>query len=85
MINIFQPKITEESLELVKKVFESNWLGRGSLVSEFELELSKYLSIPKSQLTTMSCCSDAIFAIIKLLSQMIIAKLLSFHLFHFHY
>tara|TARA_B100001741_G_C16515342_1_gene581930 strand:- start:225 stop:1367 length:1143 start_codon:yes stop_codon:yes gene_type:complete len=69
MINIFQPKITEESLELVKKVFESNWLGRGSLVSEFELELSKYLSIPKSQLTTMSCCSDAIFAIIKLLSQ----------------
>lgn len=69
MINIFQPKIPKESVELVEKVFDSNWLGRGQMVAEFETELSKYLSIPLSQLTTMSCCSDAIFAIVNVLSQ----------------
>ncbi len=70
MINIFQPKIPKESLEMVKKVFDSNWLGRGEIVAEFESKLSSYLSINPSQLTTMSCCSDAIFAIIKVISEM---------------
>lgn len=68
MINIFQPNITQESIHLLKNVFESNWLGRGKVVSEFESKLSAFLSIDKSKLTTMSCCSDAIFAIIKVLS-----------------
>ena len=39
MINIFQPSIGEASLSELSRVFESNWLGRGDLVSDFEKKL----------------------------------------------
>jgi len=32
MINLFQPSVGEESLNELKQVFNSNWLGRGEKV-----------------------------------------------------
>lgn len=74
MINIFQPEISESSLNMVSKVFESNWLGRGKLASDFELRLSQFLNAEKSEITTMSCCSDAIFAILPIIKSRSTAK-----------
>lgn len=64
MINIFQPEIPAASLEVLSDVFDSNWLGRGKLAAAFEAELSQFLCANQQELTTMSCASDAIFAIL---------------------
>ena len=69
MINIFEPVITKESLDKLKDVFDSRWLGRGNFVKEFEDELSLFMKIPHEEITTMSCCSDAIFGVIRLLAK----------------
>ena len=43
MINLFQPSVSAESLENLKEVFDSNWLGRGEMVRIFEKHLASYL------------------------------------------
>lgn len=43
MIPTSYPSIGEDELNEVKKVFDSGWLGMGSLVKDFENEVSKYL------------------------------------------
>lgn len=64
MINIFEPTVQKDSYELLNKVFESKWLGRGEYVNIFEEKLKDYLEI--NNLSTVSCASDAIFGSIKL-------------------
>lgn len=29
MINIFQPSLGKEEIDVIEKVFESNWIGKG--------------------------------------------------------
>ncbi len=65
MINIFQPSIPEESIKNLEKVFQSNWLGRGKYVQEFESNLCDYLNIKSESFHTVSSCSDAIFGAFK--------------------
>ena len=36
MINVFQPTLGEVELQKIKEVFDSNWIGKGKLVTEFE-------------------------------------------------
>ena len=36
MINLFQPSLGDDELEAIKNVFDSNWLGKGEFVKEFE-------------------------------------------------
>jgi aminotransferase len=67
MINIFQPVINNSSIEELKKVFDSNWLGRGEFVSKFENKLSDFLSVEMSNLHTIACATDAIFGVFKIL------------------
>lgn len=43
MIPVQQPSLGEEEINLVKRVFDSRWLGLGSTVKEFEEELKKFL------------------------------------------
>jgi len=69
MINLFEPIIPDESLDGVGSVFESKWLGRGQVVKKFETSLSLFLGADDAQITTMSCCSDAIFAILPVIKK----------------
>ena len=56
MINLFQPTLGKEELNEIEKVFESNWLGKGNYVKDFEKGFAKnlkvnnkyFLSSPKS-------------------------------------
>ena len=41
MIQVFQPSLGNEELEAIKEVFDSNWIGKGAKVAEFENKLSK--------------------------------------------
>ncbi len=43
MIPIQRPSLGAEELEEVKKVFDTGWLGLGSVVSEFENRIKSYL------------------------------------------
>lgn len=69
MINIFQPLVPEDSLDMVAGVFKSNWLGRGKLVSDFESQFSAFLGANREEIVTMSCCSDAIFGILPIIKK----------------
>lgn len=67
MINIFQPNIDANALSNLKDVFESNWLGRGARVLEFEKNFAEFLGCSTDNLHTVSCATDAIFQILKVL------------------
>lgn len=60
MINIFQPAVGKEELELLKKVFESNWIGKGEYVAEFEKSFAKHHNSDPSHFVSTTSCSEAI-------------------------
>ena len=45
MIPVARPSIGKEELEEVGKVFETGWLGMGSLTKQFEDEIKKYIGV----------------------------------------
>lgn len=64
MINVFQPSLAEEELGAVKRVFESNWIGRGDETIAFEKEFATHLGCTCSNssfVRTVSCCSAGLF------------------------
>jgi dTDP-4-amino-4,6-dideoxygalactose transaminase len=67
MINIFQPSVNDKSLQLLGEVFQSNWLGRGRKVIEFESKLSDFFGVQGENIHTIACASDAIFGVFRVL------------------
>ncbi len=53
-IVMFKPLIEQEEIEASKTALELGWLGMGSLVSEFESELKKYIEAPDRELVVLS-------------------------------
>ena len=66
MINIFQPSVGVEELELIKDIFKSNWIGRGPKTEEFEKKLSEKIGCGIDNVTTTTCCTEGIFQILDL-------------------
>lgn len=66
MINLFQPALGEEELEAIKKVFESNWIGKGKLVATFEEKFADNLKCDKSHFLSTTSCTEAIFLAAKI-------------------
>lgn len=62
MINVFQPSLGEEELKRIGDVFESNWLGKGKLVAEFEKQFAKHLNSTDNKVLTTNCCSEGLFS-----------------------
>lgn len=61
MINLFQPNLGLEELEAVKSVFESNWIGKGKKVSQFEEKFAQSLNAKKEHFLSTTSCTEAIF------------------------
>lgn len=61
MINLFQPKLGKEELEEIAKVFESNWLGKGVYVKQFEEGFAANLKVDSNHFLSTSSCTEAIF------------------------
>ena len=67
MINVFQPSLAEEELEAVRKVFESNWIGKGKLTNRFEAEFAQHLGVQADLVRSVSCCTEGLFQAMALL------------------
>ena len=67
MINVYQPTLGKEELDALKEVFESNWLGKGKRVAEFEEKYAEYLGTSKDLVLTTNCCSEGLFSSMHLL------------------
>jgi aminotransferase len=52
MINVYQPTLGKEELDALKDVFESNWLGKGKRVAEFEEKYAEHLGSSKDLVLT---------------------------------
>ena len=61
MINLFQPSLGEDELKEIEKVFESNWIGKGKEVSDFEEAFADNLKTKKEHFLTTTSCTEAIF------------------------
>ena len=61
MINLFQPALGEEELNEIRKVFESNWLGKGDYVKNFEQGFAKNLKTSVRHFLSTTSCTEAIF------------------------
>ena len=46
MINLMQPDLGDAELLKISEVFKSNWLGRGSVVTDFESRFADNLNAP---------------------------------------
>lgn len=66
MINIDQPSLGAEELEAVRRVFESNWLGKGKLTAQFEDAFADHLGVPREHLRSSNCGSAGLFLSLKL-------------------
>ena len=56
MINVFQPTLGKEELERIGQVFESNWIGKGKLVAEFEEKYAAHLGTERNKVLSTNCC-----------------------------
>jgi dTDP-4-amino-4,6-dideoxygalactose transaminase len=67
MINVYQPTLGKEELEALRKVFESNWLGKGKKVAGFEEKYAEHIRTSKDLVLTTNCCTEGLFSSMHLL------------------
>lgn len=65
MINVFQPSLDIDELLNVAKVFQSNWIGRGKKVTQFESAFAKHLKVSFEQVTSVNSCTEGLFQILE--------------------
>ena len=70
MINIYQPNLGPDDLAAIEKVFNSKWLGKGSVHNHFLSQLAEYLKVDPECLVLTTSCTEAIFAVLKLVKQL---------------
>jgi dTDP-4-amino-4,6-dideoxygalactose transaminase len=61
MINVFEPSLRDEEIDAVRKVFESNWIGKGRVTDEFEARFAAYLQVDRGCIRSVSCCTEGLF------------------------
>lgn len=66
MINVFQPQLGEDELNAIKKVFASNWLGKGKLTAQFEENFAAHLGTTREHVRSTNCCSEGLFSSMKI-------------------
>lgn len=66
MINLFQPSLGDDELKSIKDVFNSNWLGKGALVKDFESKFATSLLEDHNRFLSTTSCTEAIYLSAKL-------------------
>lgn len=62
MINVMQPTLGKEELDAIKSVFDSNWLGKGEIVANFEKMYAEHLGTTVNHVLSTNCCSEGLFS-----------------------
>jgi len=68
MINVFQPSLGEMELEAIRNVFNSNWIGRGKKVEEFERKFAEYQGVLPWQMISTTCATEGLFGVLEILN-----------------
>ena len=68
MINIFQPNLGPEELAAVQRVFESNWVGKGKVTDQFEVQFAAHVGVERRLIRSVSCCTEGMFQAMTLLN-----------------
>jgi len=66
-INVFQPSLGDDELEAVRRVVESNWIGKGKETNLFESAFAKLQRVSSSQIRSVSSCTEGLFQAIAVL------------------
>lgn len=61
MINIYQPCLGKEELDSISKVFDSNWIGKGPKVEEFESLFAVAHNLPSDHFLSTTCATEGLF------------------------
>jgi aminotransferase len=61
VINLCQPQAGEAELAAIGEVLDSNWLGVGPRVAEFEQAFAAYIDRPKPEVLAISSCTEGLF------------------------
>lgn len=61
IINVFQPCVGQEELQLIGEALETKWLGKGRFVKEFETEFAGHHKADPERLVSTTCGTEAIF------------------------
>tara|TARA_Y100001938_G_scaffold2031_1_gene2515 strand:+ start:1746 stop:2864 length:1119 start_codon:yes stop_codon:yes gene_type:complete len=67
VINVFQPSLGQDEIDAVAEVISSNWIGRGPKTKLFEEKLAQRFEVSIKNITTVSCCTNGLFEILRLL------------------
>lgn len=67
MINVFQPSLGAHELEAVARVFDSNWIGKGPKVKEFEEAWAEHLNVPSENVVSTTSATEALFQVCQLI------------------
>lgn len=62
MINVMQPTLGREELNAIKDVFDSNWIGKGKYVTDFEEMYAEHLGSTPDRVLSTNCCSEGLFS-----------------------
>lgn len=67
LINVMQPTLGDAELAAVRKVFESNWIGRGEQTAQFEASFAEHIGVGREHVTSVNSCTEATFLAMELL------------------
>lgn len=66
MINVVQPSLGERELSAIREVFESNWVGRGTKVEEFQEGFARHIGVGEDHVLSVNSCTEATFLAMEL-------------------
>lgn len=66
MINVFEPRISNEELEATQEVLSTLWLGKGRKVAEFESKWAEHCGTQARNIVTCNTCTNALFEAVRL-------------------
>ena len=65
MIQIYEPSVSKEELKAIENVFNSKWIGKGSVTDTFVDNISKMIigehTGIRDRLITIGCCTEGLF------------------------
>lgn len=68
MINVFQPSLGKEEIAAIRKVFKSNWLGKGPITDQFEESFAKHIRVDKDLVNSINSCTEGLFQSMEVLN-----------------
>lgn len=65
MINVFQPSLGSDELQMIQSVFDSNWTGKGKITDQFEKELAVKFNTSRDRFVSVNSCTKGMFSIFR--------------------